>query len=671
MLGQKLRSKPFWDIPIGLVVLVGAIAFVLAFAGWMLHLTELGPWDRFQVSFYRALGVNALSDAYGESFAKRQIFGLPAVLLTCARWLGVLTFTFLLVKAYQGLFSEGFTRFVAKGRSGHIVVVGDTRFARAAAEAAASRDFTVVWATDEGQTSTDKKLIRVVEPLDGNRLVQATAAHQAHSVLVATGEDAKTFAVTRDMLTAPEVFGELAEQASNPLQGPHFFSVVSDRWNLYPDEAADLINPAPVSKDSQGRKGGLDSVGEFITESRTAARVVLNSAPLFVLAENRPQHAVIVGLGDFGESLLTEICEGQRTDLYARQKITIIDKTAKTWEAFKSRVPDHELVFDSTFFEIDLQNAGNVDAKWQALFQHMSLYPVTAAYVATGRSANSRLVASELRMRLLTLSDADTQAQAQNTPPGLQRPDPLSFPIFAYSRDSGDRNRPVDQHKKSQLPIIPFGAWPDLVSAARLFDIEPDEHAYAIHKTHHEMNSDGDTPPPLWRDIKETDRYSSRSASANVPALLWAAGYDLTAWYNEARAKGEPITLNRMPKLAEAPDFTKEQPLLMYLARLEHERWCAERRLRGYRFGPSKDLARRRHPSLVSFDDLSEGAQTYNIAYIRSLFTMVAARDVPETVHRGAGVKAIARPTDIALLAKLGLLVTPPERDAEADDGNV
>ena len=50
-----------------------------------------------------------------------------------------------------------------------------------------------------------------------------------------------------------------------------------------------------------------------------------------------------------------------------------------------------------------------------------------------------------------------------------------------------------------------------------------------------------------------------------------------------------------------APD---DDPCLLRLARIEHDRWMIDRRLDGWRPGAPRDDARRVHPLLIPYEDL-------------------------------------------------------------------
>ena len=48
------------------------------------------------------------------------------------------------------------------------------------------------------------------------------------------------------------------------------------------------------------------------------------------------------------------------------------------------------------------------------------------------------------------------------------------------------------------------------------------------------------------------------------------------------------------------------------LARNAHEVWAAERMAAGWRLGPERNDARKEHPSLIPYDELSEAEKDYD-----------------------------------------------------------
>lgn len=60
------------------------------------------------------------------------------------------------------------------------------------------------------------------------------------------------------------------------------------------------------------------------------------------------------------------------------------------------------------------------------------------------------------------------------------------------------------------------------------------------------------------------------------------------------------------------------------LARLEHDRWCAERTRSGWRYGPVRDNDKKTHPSLVPYDELPESEQDKDHQAVRNLVNVLA-----------------------------------------------
>ena len=53
-------------------------------------------------------------------------------------------------------------------------------------------------------------------------------------------------------------------------------------------------------------------------------------------------------------------------------------------------------------------------------------------------------------------------------------------------------------------------------------------------------------------------------------------------------------------------------PLTEALARNVHEVWAATRLAQGWRYGPERNDARKEHPCLIPYDELSEEERTYD-----------------------------------------------------------
>lgn len=61
------------------------------------------------------------------------------------------------------------------------------------------------------------------------------------------------------------------------------------------------------------------------------------------------------------------------------------------------------------------------------------------------------------------------------------------------------------------------------------------------------------------------------------------------------------------------------------LAILEHRRWLRERERAGWRYGAVKDVAARRSPYLVPWEELPDRAKEWNRSAVRSIPALLAS----------------------------------------------
>ncbi len=127
-----------------------------------------------------------------------------------------------------------------------------------------------------------------------------------------------------------------------------------------------------------------------------------------------------------------------------------------------------------------------------------------------------------------------------------------------------------------------------------------DRLAALIHETYRARFGGFGLAGAPWAALPETYRRANRRAAEHLPLKLWTLGLREAAGSAGPFAV-EPHTYDNVIRPCAAS--TAEDALLRRLSRIEHDRWCAERRLDGWRYGEVRDDARRIHPKLVPFDD--------------------------------------------------------------------
>ncbi len=652
-----MGQRSVWDVPIGWLLIGGVMAIVLAFAGWM---SVLRPQEtglaRIGEAVYRALAVNTMSDIYSRPMNDADLDpSAPAYgffLLTLARWIGALVFFLTLAKVVVRLFWQNvLTWWASRFYSDHVVIAGDRPFARHAAEEAVRKGLKVVHFMPGGQELVRDGVLTLDSDIGLEGMLRLSGAHRARSLVFAFSDNAENADLARRCFVM-DAFSEAAETHKRretgqigPRErvGPHIFVMLDDDWFEHREELNYAFHKAPEGEGTTSG-GKLDSIVEIISESRAAARAVLGRHPLFTLQEGGIQHTLLLGFGTMGEALLTEICESQRIDPDRPQKITILDPDPESWARFERRCPGWQEVFDGAFFPARLDAPGVHEA---GLLQRLNSAPLTAAYVVTGARLDPVIGAAQLKQWL------DQQSEE-----GRLDAEDMAFPVFACVRGGSAQSGPLaaqqvqiagDGPVMARLPIIAFGAWPEVVAAARVLDEEPDAAAFLVHSVHNQLFSPD--PPTNWSQVEEVNRYSSRSAANFIPALIHAAGYDLGDWLKASAPL--PPSINRLPKIAAGRQLAEGDSEEIYLARLEHARWRAERFLRGFRWAEQTDKPRRRHADLVEFAQLPAAAQDYNINYVRTLSdSLLPAARGALAPDRPAAHRILLRPSDMALAAR-------------------
>jgi len=116
-----------------------------------------------------------------------------------------------------------------------------------------------------------------------------------------------------------------------------------------------------------------------------------------------------------------------------------------------------------------------------------------------------------------------------------------------------------------------------------------------------------------WDELKEEYRVSNRRAVSHMYAKLFDAGFDLRTWME----KNDVWT--QLPSLAAGEALYRDGLELERLAELEHERWIADRRMSGWRYGEKRDNRSKRHPDMKPYAQLTNDIQDFDRVLIGKL----------------------------------------------------
>ena len=137
--------------------------------------------------------------------------------------------------------------------------------------------------------------------------------------------------------------------------------------------------------------------------------------------------------------------------------------------------------------------------------------------------------------------------------------------------------------------LVTLVVWAALRSAMRLERLARAVHEEYVASRLAEGTHVDDPSLASWDQLPETLKASNRSQAEHIETKLQAIGCALVPLHG-----------------VEAPDFDFTDDEVETLARLEHDRWMAERLRSGWVFGAARDVRTRRSPYLVPWEELTE-----------------------------------------------------------------
>lgn len=325
-------------------------------------------------------------------------------------------------------------------------------------------------------------------------------------------------------------------------------------------------------------------------ESELIARHMVHAYPPdapVAASDEEGVHVLLVGLGSVGQSILLQLARVGHYRSGKKPKITVIDRNVKhQWlQVLEAHPPLNTLVSVETQ-ELKIEDVCNEDLeRW--LFDER---PVTIAYVCT-RDEIANLRISRLLLARMQARETEGYGRAVDVvvldPPGgcvlseyeEHGPHQGCFHLFSLVGGSADRHRMVTDRAGNLLSEVDD-------SRAILFHED-----YCAKDSKECETNPGRKPKPFnrpWTQLPETARDANRSTADHFDIKMRAVGYRIAM-----RDDGYTPTV-----------LTPDE--LETLARMEHERWCADRALDGWKYHAVRDDSRKLHDCLVPYDDLAE-----------------------------------------------------------------
>lgn len=544
---------------------------VLGIGGFIQQAHDLGMSTSVLDNLYFTLQLAALEfDGESEAINWR---------LQVARFVAPIIAASTLLQSASVVFREQFARFRAGRARNHTVVCGLGPIGTLLC-AALTRDGQRVVAVEADSsmpgvaTATDLGVAVVIgDPTDAT-VLRSVRAERAKRIVAVASSDAVNAAIAAAVRALPR-------SPSLP--------ALRCAVHLADTELAALLRSTELT-------GGTGPRVEFFNLHERAASTVLAEHPL-VSHDGTEPHLVVMGLGQFGRSVVLTAARQHLFDTGQPLSITLVDRLAEArYHALRMQHPALTDAVDAACIDLDLgAPVGAAVDRFEAVLRERPPSLVVVAFDdeslawTSGLFVRSRLANAAATIVVRTGSDGGLA--------GL-----LDVADGQASRSARIATFPLVERSCS-LDLIDGGVREQLARAIH-------EGHVARTAAHDSTGADGVGAPSLhrrWSELSDDDRESSRRAADAMLEQLRAIGCEaapMRRWGSSDRV------------------LTDEE--IEHIAAGEHARWKAEREAGGWTYGTARDDVAKHNPLLVAWTDLDATVQQQNRTAVAELSTSLA-----------------------------------------------
>ena len=548
------------------------MALGLGYAGFAQYFSALGetrsPWDLF----YLTLQLFTLESG--------SVSGPKGWVLELARLLAPAVAAYTAVQALAKIFYEQLqlvrVRFIRDhvvicglGRKGYLLAQGFRRLG----------DRVVVIEQDEDNDLIQQCREQGATVLIGNAtnqtLLRKAGVHKARHLISVCGDDGANAEVA---VRTRELVGDR--------QGQALMCIL----HIVDPQLCDLLREREIEM------GKVDAFRlEFFNIFDSGARALLKEYPAFSETQGRRAHLLVIGLGRMGESLVVHAARSwhaRHTTSGERLRMTIIDREAdRKTESLCLRYPRLGKVCELVAQPMDIHWPEFQRAEF--LFDADGRCDVTIVYICLDDDSFGLSAALALRQRI----------REERIPIVVRMEQDAGLATLLGGMD-GSGGGFENLHAFGLLdrtckPDLLLGGTHEIIARAI-------HEGYVCYREKLDGTPQIDPAMVPWDNLAEEFQESCRRQADHIGLTLRAVGCGLA-----------PLT----DWDAELFEFTSEE--VERIARMEHDRWMAERRREGWTPGP-RDLERKTNPYLVPWEQLPEEIKELNRDMVRGFPAFLA-----------------------------------------------
>lgn len=555
----------YWLISIILIL----ISLVLGFVGYREY---LGP---------QATAFDALYKTFKIAGLGADVSGNVPWTLEVSRFATPLLFAHAVFLGLGALFRERYNLARLLWWRNHIVICGLGKKGLLLAKALREQGHRVV-VIDNAQSNAygDEFRFRDIILLHGDAqdlfVLRRAAVQRARFLFAFTGSDGRNAEIA---MQARTLIGEGASQLTS-------FAHIHDLelCRFLREREVESVQSSPVKV-------------EFFCIYETGARNLLDRHPFIdppSTANNAPPHIVVVGPGRFGSSLVLQSARAWRNaggNQQHKMRITIVDRGgAERLERLRSRFPQVNSVCE--FEVVPLDTLAPDFARGAFLFDINGKTSASAIYICFDDETAGLTAAFTL--------NRCCERRAVSVPIVVRMSEASGFAAMFSASDDGGNIRAFHLLDETCTPERLCVSTNELIAKALHA-----EYLRSVAATGAVMESNPATVQ--WDKLSEPLKESNRQQAAHLAQRLHRCGYQivpLSDW--------------------EAENFAFADIEVDEMARMEHERWCAEKKRAGitYAAGPR---TKKTHPNLVAWDQLDDDTQEKAQGIVRAAARVLAS----------------------------------------------